>query len=176
MGPTAEQEMWKQIKDEKTALLVTVRKDGSFDSRLLGCARKDFDGTLWFLALKDSPKALEVERNQPALVSYTRPPDGEFVSISGRARIVENPVQIHAFWSESLRDWFPDGPKSPSIRLLALDVEVAKFWTKPASSAYYYVHLGQTAAARARSSAHLARRVEIALPEADIQPCDRNVR
>lgn len=61
MGPTAEQEMWKQIKDEKTALLVTVRKDGSFNSRLLGCARKDFDGTLWFLALKTHQRRLKLK-------------------------------------------------------------------------------------------------------------------
>ena len=42
----------------------------------------------------------------------------------GRARIVDDPAQIHALWSEGFRVWFPDGPDSPNIALLAIDVEV----------------------------------------------------
>ena len=136
------QRIWDLIKNEHTAVLVTVGTDGSIDSRPMGCVQKEFDGTLWFLTFKDSPKVLEIAKNQQALVSYARPSDYEFVSISGQARIVDDPAKLHTLWSEGFRVWFPEGPNSKNIALLAIDVEVAKAWTKPASSltyAYYYL-------------------------------------
>ena len=65
----------------------------------------------------------------------------------GRARIVDDPAQIRALWGEGFRVWFPDGPDSPNIALLAIVVEVTKTWTKPASVltyAYYYLRARTT--------------------------------
>jgi general stress protein 26 len=141
MEQSDHQKIWNLIKDEHTAVLVTISPDGSLDSRPMGCIQKEFDGTLWFLTFKDSPKIFEIAENQQALVSYAHPSDHKFISISGQARLVDDPAQVHALWSEGFRVWFPDGPNSPNIALLAVDVEVAKVWTKPASVltyAYYY--------------------------------------
>src|SRR5262249_31283272 len=110
--------------------------------RPMGCVQKEFDGTLWFLTFKDTLKILEIYENQQALISYVRPASYEFISIGGRVRIVDDPSQVRSLWSEGFRVWFPDGPDSPNIALLAVDVEVARMWTKPASSltyAYYYL-------------------------------------
>src|SRR5215475_4499906 len=68
-------------------------------------------------------RSLRSQKNQQALVSYARPSDYEFISISGQARLI-------------------DDPDSPNIALLAIDVEVTRTWTKPASVltyAYYYL-------------------------------------
>jgi general stress protein 26 len=54
---------WSLIKDEHTAVLVTMGTDASLDSRPMGCIQKDFDGTLWF----SSARALE--RGLSGLVS-----------------------------------------------------------------------------------------------------------
>ena len=131
------QKIWNLIKDEHTAVLVTTGTDGSLDSRPMGCVQRQFDGILWFLTFKDSPKILEITENQQALVSYACPSKYEFISVSGWARIVDDPAQVRALWSEGFRVWFPNGPDSPNIALLAIDVEVAKAWTKPASALTY---------------------------------------
>lgn len=139
---TDRQKIWELIKDEHVAVLVTVGKDGLLDSRPMGCLQQEFDGTLWFMTFKDTPKLLEIERDQQALVSYARPPDYEFVSLSGCARIVDDPARVKALWNEGLHVWFPKGPGSPNIALVAVDVETAKVWTKPASIlsyAFYYL-------------------------------------
>ena len=50
-------------------------------------------------------------------------------------------------WYEGLRVWFPDGPDSPNIALVAVAVEMAKSWTKPASIlsyAFYYLRARMT--------------------------------
>ena len=134
--------LWSLIRSEHVAVLVTVAADGSLDSRPMGCVQKQFDGTLWFMTFKDTPKLSEIVHNRNVLVSYARPSAYEFVSVSGRARILGDRAQIGRLWTEALRVWFPDGPGSPNIALIAVDVEIAKAWTKPASTltyAYYYL-------------------------------------
>jgi general stress protein 26 len=37
------------IKDARSALLITIGKDGRLDSRPMGCLQVEFDDTLWFL-------------------------------------------------------------------------------------------------------------------------------
>jgi len=134
--------LWDLIKDEHTAVLVTIAEDGSLDSRPMGCLQKEFDGTLWFMTFADSAKRSEIDSNQNVLVSYARPAKYEFISVSGRARIVNDHAALCSLWSEALRVWFPQGPDSPDLALVAIDVDMAKTWTKPASMVtygYYYL-------------------------------------
>ena len=84
----------------------------------MGCLQKEFDGTLWFMTFKGTPKLLEIERDGRALVSYGRSKHHEFVSLSGCARVVEERDQVRALWNEGLRVWFPDGPTLPMSRCL----------------------------------------------------------
>jgi general stress protein 26 len=63
-------EIWNLIKREHTAVLVSIRKDGSLDAILMGCVQSDFDGTLWSLTFKDNPRLHEIEENGHVLVSY----------------------------------------------------------------------------------------------------------
>lgn len=142
MDASANRKIWNLIKNQHTAVLVTVAEDGSLDSRPMGCLQEDFDGTLCFMTFKDTPKLLEIGENRHVLVSYARPGNYEFVSVSGRARMVDSPAEIHRLWNEGLRVWFPKGPESPDIALLAVDVDLVRTWTKPASAltyAYYYL-------------------------------------
>lgn len=138
----AHRAIWDLIKGEHAAVLVTVAKDGSIDSRPMGCLQQEFDGTLWFMTFKNSPKLLQIEQNRQVLVSYAHASKYEFVALSGVARIVDDAGEVKALWNEGLRVWFPDGPDSDDIALVAVDVETAKVWTKPASMlsyAFYYL-------------------------------------
>lgn len=151
-GQTDRQKIWDLIKDEHVAVLVTLGKDGAFDSRPMGCVQKEFDGTLWFMTFKDTPKLLEIEDDGRVLISYGRRKHYEFVSVSGCARVVDDRAQVRALWFEGLRVWFPDGPEAPGIALIAVEVEEARAWTRPASMltyAFYYVRARLTGKAPA---------------------------
>src|SRR5581483_2338180 len=104
--------VWELIKGEHAAVLVTVARDGSLSARPMGCVQTDFDGRLWFITFKNSPKVCEIERDQRVLVSYTRSRKYEFVTISGRAELIEDQAKLNELWSEGFRVWFPAGPKS----------------------------------------------------------------
>jgi general stress protein 26 len=135
------QELWGLIDSEHVAVLVTVDKDGALDARPMGCLGHG-DRTLWFMTFRHADKLSEIETNQHVLVSYARSAKYQFAAVSGKARLVEDQSKIRELWREGFRTWFPDGPASPNIALIAVDMETAKYWTKPASIftyAYFYV-------------------------------------
>ncbi len=121
------------IKDAHSALLVSITEEGSLDSRPMGCLQSEFDGTLWFLTFHHSGKVAEIKKDSRVLVSYVKASKYEYVTISGRACLVEDRSKIKELWTEGLRVWFPNGPDDPEIALISVDVEVAKYWTDPAS-------------------------------------------
>lgn len=129
--------IWDLIKDAHSALLVNVAADGTLDSRPMGCLQKEFDGTLWFLSFLHSQKMNEIRNDDKVLVSYARASAFEYVSLSGRARVVDDRRKIKELWREGLRVWFPKGPDDPELALIAVDVETAKYWTDAASILTY---------------------------------------
>ena len=129
--------IWGLIKDARTALLVTVAEDGSLDSRPMGCVQREFDGTIWFITFAGSSKVKEIAENSHVLVSYARPAEYEYVSLSGRARVIKDNQQVRELWSEGFRVWFPSGPDSGDLALLSVDVDEARYWTEAASVVTY---------------------------------------
>jgi general stress protein 26 len=131
------QKIWDLIKSSHSALLVTVSQDGTLDSRPMGCLQTSFDGILWFITFRNSLKLVEISNNPNVMVSYAKPSDFEYVSLSGKARVVEDSQKLNELWTEGLRVWFPNGPSDPEIAILAVDAERATYWTDAASMATY---------------------------------------
>src|SRR4051812_8284271 len=135
--PDYREKIWSLIKDAHSALLVTVGDDGRLDSRPMGCLQKGFHDTLWFLTFRHSVKLAELAANDRVLVSYANPSKYDYVSISGRGRLVDDRTAVKKLWSEGLRVWFPNGPDDPELALVAVDVEEARYWTNAASVVTY---------------------------------------
>jgi len=131
------QNIWRLIKDAHAALLVTVGRNGELDSRPMGCLLGEFDDTLWFVTFRHSPKVEEIGRDHRVLVSYAKPSNYEYVSLSGHAKLVDDRAKLKDLWSEGLRVWFPKGPDDPELALLAVDIDEAKYWTNAASVVSY---------------------------------------
>ena len=129
--------IWDLIRHAHSALLVTVGQDGQLDSRPMGCLQTEFDDTLWFLTFRHSLKVQEIGRDDRVLVSYAKPSDYEYVSLSGRAKLVEDRQKLRELWFEGLRVWFPNGAGDPELALLAVEVDEARYWTDAASVVTY---------------------------------------
>lgn len=134
---TERAKVWDLIKSAHSAVLVTIGPDGALQSRPMGCLQKEFDGTLWFMTFRHSPKMGELSANDRVLVSYANPAKHEYVSVTGHAHSVEDPRKVKELWTESLRVWFPDGPDNPELTVIAVDVDSATYWINAASLATY---------------------------------------
>ncbi|MES2766781.1 MAG: pyridoxamine 5'-phosphate oxidase family protein [Bacteroidota bacterium] len=121
------------------AMLTTVDKDGSLRSRPMSVQEEKFDGTLWFFTQDNSPKAGEIKREHEVNVSFAKPEDNRYVSVSGKATISHDKEKMKKFWNPAYKAWFPKGLDDPNICLLKINVEKAEYWDSPGSAVIHLI-------------------------------------
>ncbi len=121
------------VKGIKFAMMTTVDPDGSLTSRPMACQQTDFDGDMWFFAQKSSGKILSLKKDQHVNLGYASPADNRYVSVSGRAELVEDVHKAKELWSPFYRAWFPKGVDDPNLILIRVRVETAEYWDSPSS-------------------------------------------
>jgi len=137
----ATRKLWGMMRSISFAML-TTEDDDNLRARPMVAAQSEFDGTLWFFTRASSHKVDEVQQDQRVGVTYADPSNQDYVSLSGKARLVRDKAAIAAHWGESMRTWFPKGKDDPDIALLKVDVSMAEYWDAPNNTmvhAYGYV-------------------------------------
>ena len=141
MSDASRQDQIDHLKDLidgiRIAMLTTVDDDGAPWSRPMAIQEREFDGDLWFFTSADSEKIEHIERNARVGVSFSKPSDNEYVVMAGTASVSNDRDKIRELWSEPARAWFPDGPDSPTLRLIRVAADRAEYWDSPASVVAY---------------------------------------
>jgi general stress protein 26 len=121
------------IADVEIAMLTTVRGDGRLVSRPLRtvAASGPAGGELWFFVQAGSHKVAEIEREPHVNLAYAAPGRNTYVSVSGRARVVDNRAKVRELWTPLLNGYFPEGPDDRNLVLLRVDVDGAEYWDGP---------------------------------------------
>src|SRR5690349_14875814 len=121
------------IGDVQVAMLTTVRADGRLVSRPLRTVTTamPFLGELWFVVRRDSHKAHEVEGDPHVNLAYASPERNTYVSVSGRARIVDNRAKLDELWTPAMELYFAGGRGERDLVLLRVDVDSAQYWDGP---------------------------------------------
>ena len=92
----------------ETAMLVTRSTEGKLRARPMAIARHE-----------SSPD-----------VAVTMQKEGQYLSISGKARILTDQQLADELWSESMRIWFPDGPTDQQLTIILIEPQYAEFWDR----------------------------------------------
>ncbi len=129
-GDRAEYE--KLLAGYKTGILTTRGPDGHYHARPMALQEeRDAGADLWFATSRESAKIHEIEADaQVALSFHSGERDAAYLSVSGRAELVQDRVIIHRMWSPGWKAWFPEGPDQEDLALLRVEVEHAE-WVKP---------------------------------------------
>lgn len=116
------------IKDIDICMLVT-RADGSVRGRPMSNNRKvEYDGDSWFFSYRETPKVREIQADPNVELAYVGTERGAWVSIEGKAEIVEDPDWKENLWEDSLEQWFTEGPDDPSVILLKVHADRIHAW------------------------------------------------
>ena len=116
------------IRGIKFAMLTTLDADGDLISRPMAHQDVEFDGDLWFVSSRDSRKVDQINANPRAGVMLSS--SDSWVSIRGRAVVVDDPPKLEDIWSAEMDAWFPDGPDS-SVTLIKVEADSAEYWDGP---------------------------------------------
>lgn len=116
----------EKIKDIRMAMLTTI-SDGRIVTRPMATQEMGPDGTLWFLTPAESHKVAEIAHYPDVGIAYMNSGSESYVSVSGRAKVINDRKLIKKFWNPFLNAWF-DGPDDPSIRVIEVKPMSAEYW------------------------------------------------
>jgi general stress protein 26 len=125
------------IKDVKVAMFTTINDNGDLHSCPMMTQEVDFDGDLWFFTKKSSGKIHNIDREPRVNVVYASPDDQLYISVAGRAELVEDREKINELWSPAHKLWFEGGKDDPDLALIRVEVENAEYWDSPSSAVVY---------------------------------------
>lgn len=128
------QKLYALIDEIETAMFTTRREDGRLVSRPMATQKRASGADLWFVTMRGSEKLDELRHDAHVNLAYYKDRTREWVSVSGRARIVDDRAKIRELYRPDWRAWFGDEggandgtPDDPRMILIAVDVEMAMF-------------------------------------------------
>ena len=122
-------EIWNYLKEIKVGMLTTVADNQQLHSRPMFLVQKEYEGVIWLFAHRDADKIDEVDHAPFVNLNFANTTKGNFVALSGKARIEEGGSQFDSLWSDDVKVWFSESenPKKDAV-LIRIDVDHAEIW------------------------------------------------
>lgn len=124
----------KLIKDIDFTMMTTIDTDGVLRSRPMSTQESEVTDALWFFTSDQTHKTDEIKKDNRVNLSYAKPDDNEYISVSGTAEIVKDKAKMEELWNPILKAWFPKGLDDPTICLLKVKAEQAEYWDSTSST------------------------------------------
>jgi general stress protein 26 len=106
-------------------MLTTIGAEGKMSSRPMLPVCIDENGYIWFFTRKSSRKLRQLGYVN---VAFSQPDEAIYVSMSGRAALVEDPGSVERLWSPLVKPWLPEGRADAELALLRVDADCAEYW------------------------------------------------
>ena len=125
------EKLWDLIKNVRFAMISHQTENLDIQSQpmtMLNNERMDEDQNLYFLLshTNDLVSAVNGGRSQIGL-SFAKPSDDTYVSISAHAEISQDRQLIDQLWNPWAENWF-DGKDDPTVRVLVAKAVSAEYW------------------------------------------------
>ncbi|MBO9701103.1 MAG: pyridoxamine 5'-phosphate oxidase family protein [Sporocytophaga sp.] len=121
-------ELHDMIKDIKIAMLTTVESNGCLRSVPMTTMQTECEGLVWFFTNFDSQKVEDIRINNCINVTYSDVHKNVFVSVTGKAEVVKDPLKMQELWKPVLTAYFPNGLEDPDLGLLKVSIDEAEYW------------------------------------------------
>ena len=116
------------LREIDICMLVT-RRDGAVRGRPMSNNGKvEYDGDSWFFTFRDSGKVADIEADPTVELAYVATEQSTWVSVEGRAEIVDDADRKEALWEPGLEQWFQHGPDDPQVVLLKVRADRVHAW------------------------------------------------
>ena len=118
-------------------------ESGGLRARPMATAQYDDTGEIWFFTDKDSAKIDELENQQPVMLSYAKPSDNTYLSITGVATTSNDLDKKKEIFSSISKAWFPEGPESKDLSLIRFKPTQAEYWDSSDSNIVQLYRIGK---------------------------------
>jgi general stress protein 26 len=116
------------VDDIKFCMFCTSVTDMPFRTRPMSTLEVDEEGNLWFFSAKSSDKNDEIKDNDTVQLIYSKNSDVHFLTITGKATIVQDQAKKDELWNPIVKAYFPQGKDDPNLSLVKIKPEAAHYW------------------------------------------------
>ena len=122
--------LWKMIKDIRFGMFTTRHGNGHLHARPMTTQNKEIgaDGSLWFFMSRKGDPVDDLKSEPTVNVAYADPGADTYVSVSGKASVVDDLAKKKELWNKATEAWFPNGPTDPDVALVQVQIVHANYW------------------------------------------------
>jgi general stress protein 26 len=122
--------LWDMIKDIKYGMFTARHGNGHLHSRPMTTLNgsRDRGAVLWFFMSRSSDPVADLVAAPEVNVAYADPGNDAYVSVSGKAGVIEDVGRKRELWSALAQAWYAGGPEDPDLALVAVAITHAEYW------------------------------------------------
>lgn len=128
-----EKKIMEMVKAAKVAMFTTINGDGTLASRPMVAQQMDEEGLIWFFTSRESGKIEDLHKHPQVNVAYSDVDNNQYVSLSGRGKLVRDKAKIKELWDPTMKAWFPNGEDDPDVALISVKPDTAEYWDSTSS-------------------------------------------
>jgi general stress protein 26 len=117
------------IAKVSSCMAITVASDGAANARVVNPKPLSDAWAVRFATDRRSRKCQEVERSGRLTLAYHYEPDGDYVTLIGRAVINEDVAAKTANWRPESYRWYPGGPADPNVVYIDFTADRVELWS-----------------------------------------------
>lgn len=124
----------EKMRDIDFAVLSTRTEGGAVAGRPMSNNRQvDFDGDSYFFTLESTRTVGDIRRDPRVGLTYQsksgvlglRP---FFITVEGRAELIQDKSRFSEHWTKDLDHWFEDGVDTPGLTLVKVEAQRLHYW------------------------------------------------
>lgn len=123
----ANKKIRQMVNDADICLFTTDLTSLPLKTRPMSRQRVDSDGTIWYFSEKGSDKNNDIQKDDRVQLFFSNQSQMEFLSLYGKATIIEDAVLAKELWSLPAKIWFKS-PEDPNLTLIKFTPEDGYYW------------------------------------------------
>ena len=124
----------EKMRDIDFAVLSTRTEGGALAGRPMSNNRQvDYDGDSYFFTCDDTRTVSDIRRDQNVGLTY-QAKSGMlnmkpfFITVEGRAELIQDKSRFAEHWTKDLDPWFKDGIDTPGLTLVKVQAQRLHYW------------------------------------------------
>ena len=124
----------EKMRDIDFAVLSTRTEGGALAGRPMSNNRQvDYDGDSYFFAMEDTRTVGDIGRDPQVGLAYQSKSGiiGQkpfFITIEGRAELIQDKAAFAEHWTKDLDRWFEQGIDTPGLTLIKVSAQRLHYW------------------------------------------------
>ena len=117
------------VKDIKYTMMTTRNDENHLHSCPMNTTETSIGAKeIWFIGHSPCETVSSIEKNSEVNLAYVSEDGKKYLSITGKAELVEDEAKLNELWSPIYNAYFEKGKEDPRVQLIKVTPHGAEYW------------------------------------------------